>query len=871
MKSNSSSQYVLKPSCGVDTAQLLWKLTPLLGAITLSGCAVKDVFIPPERGLIPPPLFAAPEQQRDTRVLQGDAPVRSERTLQVADAPAVPKGGVSSNIKPPAPKAQDGEPADTTLAFDQLPLPNFIQVVFGQVLKKNFSMDPSLAARTDLVTIRTPSPSTKTQVLEVARMLLKSYGVSVQEMGGFYRIGPDTNQSAYLPEIRRGRAQPEVPLPLRPVFSLVEMTAVRNSDVSRWLTAMFGTRIKMQEDPARNALLISGEPADLTAALEAIQILDQPLMRGQSSQLISPASLGAEDLTRRLTEILSAEGYAVGSVGAVSLVAIPSSNTLLVFAADPAVLAHVREWAQKLDAMDNNNRRVGNYFSYEVKYADAQSVAKTMQELMSVQSSVVQESQQVAPGTRVIGAPTNRQTGGRIVVNPATNTLIIYTANPEDQAQLLGVLRSIDRPAKSALIEVTVAEVRTGDKQDLGIEWGMGPRSVGDGTVSGGTLGGSVISNTGGLNLSFLNSAGVVRAKLNALASDSRARILSSPRIMARNGEAATIQVGEEVPIITSQQTTSATATTGTTTTPTILQQIQYKNTGVLLKVKPIIYAGNRVEIDVQQEVSSAGETKTGVNNTPTFTTRKIDTKLSIRDGATVALGGLISSSQTGGAGGVPLLKDIPLAGQLFRADTQKNDQTELIVLITPYVVDNDMVADQVTQAMRAQLGEWAKTVPAAKTLERPAERSSYVDVMQAPGDVGGASRPATVVGPGGAASAPSGSTRPMDAALGPTSPPHSVRAAEPSLSSGRGSEEPAVTAPGADALPRIVMPPGGRPVTDPVLLEEVRRANAAKRDAAQGKPNTGPAVPSTTGSDRKVPGIDDKSKKRSDPPAPSR
>jgi general secretion pathway protein D len=610
-------------SQGICTHAAL-RIILVLSPLAVGGCAVKEIIVPTEGSLIPAPILEKPVFQQDSSKPSSAVDVKAGKAIQVSEAPLVPTTGKTSTIKAPNSKIPLGEAADTGLAFDQLPLPNFIQVVFGQVLKKNFSMDPALIARTDLVTIRTPTPSTKTQVLDVTRMLLKSYGVSVQEMGGFFRIGPDTNQSAYLPEIRRGRAQPEVPLPLRPVFSLVEMTSVRHTDVSKWLSAMFANRIKIQEDQARNALLLSGEPAELTAALEAVQILDQPVMSGRASQLISPASLSAEDLSKRLNDILSSEGYAVGAAsagttGAISLVVIPTSNSLLVFAVDPSVLAHVREWAQKLDSMDHNNRRASNYFSYEVRYADAQSVAKTMQELLTLQNTATQESQQFAPGTRVIGATVNKQTGGRIVVNAATNTLIIYTSNADDQAQLLGVLKSIDRPAKSALIEVTVAEVRTGDKQDLGIEWGTGPRSLGDGTVSGGTLGGSVIANSSGLNLSFLNSAGVVRAKLNALASDSRARILSSPRIMARNGESATIQVGEEVPIITSQQTSATTAPIGGA--PAILQQIQYKNTGVQLKVKPIIYAGNRVEIDVQQEVSSAGETKTGVNNTPTFST----------------------------------------------------------------------------------------------------------------------------------------------------------------------------------------------------------------------------------------------------------
>lgn len=790
------------------------KLTPhplsLALAVALAGCAA------PPQGMVPGPLLQPPDLAADLRGPGLEAQAQAERRLQVSTPPAIPKPETLSTVKAaPSGAGKAAEKADLTLAFDQLSLPNFIQVVFGQVLKANFSMDPTLIARTDLVTLRTGQPQTPSQVLETTRMLLKGYGVSVQDLGGFFRIVPDNNQAGYLPEIRRGRAQPDVPLPMRPVFNLVELNAVRHSDVTKWLTAMFGTRLTIQEDPNRNALMLSGQPAEINAALEAIQVLDQPLMRSRSSQLISPASLSADDLARRLVEVLSAEGYAVG-IGAspglpISLVAVPASGALLVFAQDPAVLAHIAEWSAKLDSLDGTSRRAGgNYFSYEVKYADAQALAKTLQELMGAAVT------QAAPSNAqvVIGAP---KQPARIVVNAATNTLIVSTQNNDDYAQLLGLMRALDKPAKSAMIEVTVAEVRVGDKAQLGLEWTAAPQSIGGGTIAGGTSGGLSLG-TGGLSLSYLNHAGIVRAKLNALASQNKAKVLSTPRVMARNGEAATIQVGQEVPIITSQQSTATTSTQVGTTG--VLQTIQYRSTGVILKVKPIIFAG-RVELDVQQEVSSAASTSTGVNVSPTFSTRKVDTKVSIRDGATVALGGLISRTANTGNAGIPLLKDIPVVGQLFRTNTQDSDETELIILITPYVVENDLVADQVTQAMRGQLGSWAQQLPQPQPPVKVSASSPT---------------PATAV--------PALQTTPLTTPLAPpasTTESQAVPAASaPSVAS--------PAAPGAQSSPALDLPPGVKPpqgaeartVTDPALLEEVRRMN---EEAAQQKASP-PKVP---------------------------
>jgi len=140
---------------------------------------------------------------------------------------------------------------------------------------------------------------------------------------------------------------------------------------------------------------------------------------------------------------------------------------------------------------------------------------------------------------------------------------------------------------------------------------------------------------------------------------------------------------------------------------------VQYRSTGVILRVKPVIHAGDRIELEVSQEVSAAASTTTGVSTSPTISTRKIDTKLTLKDGATVLLGGLMSSNQSKNEGGVPLLKDIPGIGQLFRVDGETNDNTELIVLITPYIISDDKDAEAITDAFRSRLGGWARKPPA--------------------------------------------------------------------------------------------------------------------------------------------------------------
>ncbi len=739
-----------------------------LAVLALAGCAVPQ-------GMVPRPLYSIPDASGNDA--QQKAASQSSG-LQVTTPPTPPAPTRLSSVKR-SPDVPTKENADITLSFNQISIPAFIQVTFGSILKKNYTVDPQIAQRTDLVTLRTSAPQTPTEVLATARMLLKTYGIAVTELGGFYRIAPDKDQSAYAPEIRRGRAQPDVPLPLRPVYNLVELTSVKTGDVVSVLKSLFGTKLSIVDDANIGSILISGQPTDVTAALEAIQVLDQPLMRGRSSRRIVPNSLSVEELAKKLNEILAAEGYAVTNNVAqgqapIVLIPAPTSNSLLVFAGDQSVLNHVVDWARQLDSADNNSRRNGTYFTYPVKYGDAQNLAKTMQDILG--SSATASAPNGTTGT----TPTATRGPSKIVVDSSTNTLI-FVSTQDQYLQLLDILKELDQPSKSALIEVTVAEVDITDNNSLGIQWALNGGAITTNTSSTGsttsttTVGTGVAGTSanlgvtnGGLTVNYLSGTGKVAATISALSSLTNVKVLSTPRLMTRNGESATIEVGDQVPIITSQLSNANTQVAGTTgANAGILQTVQYLPTGVILHVKPV----------------------------------------SIRDGSTVLLGGLMQTSDTKGNAGIPLLKDIPVLGQLFRTNTDNVVKTELIVLITPYIIDDDQVAEQVTEAFRDELGTWSK---------------------QAPGEVPKAKfvKPLPV-------------TPPMTAPATPDVPPQVPAPQSPQSQNTEplipeGSDTPAA-APDANAAPTV------KKVTDPGLLEELRKAAAKNNPNAAGNGATPP------------------------------
>jgi general secretion pathway protein D len=595
------------------------------------------------------------------------------------------------------------------LNFDQLPLPAFIQAVYATALKRTISIDPAVSSRKDLVTLRGGKSLTASEAESTAGLLLKSYGVAVQDLGGLIRFVPDNSTSGYLPEIRRGRALPDTPLPMRPVFLLAELVSLRPGDVLQYLRTLFGEKIKFTEDPTRNSILMSGNGDDLQAALEAIQVLDQPLFKARNSIRITPTYLPAEELARRLTEILTQEGYSLGlgSQGGVqfpiTLLPIQSVNSVIIFAQSKEIVAHILDWAKVLDKpVEKATGR--NFFSYQVKNTDATRLAETVQQLL------------LGPA-RPAGSTPSANAAVGVVVDKATNSLLFRTSS-DDFADISRMLRDLDRTSRQVLIEVTVAQVAVDDSKSLGVDWiftkltnsGLNVTQLGGNTAGAA----STFNSFTGFAITQLDRLGQPRAVLNALSSDNRVTILSNPSLITRNGESASIQVGQDVPILTSQQTSSATGGAG------IISSVQYRNTGTILKIKAIIHSSDQVDMEVNQEVSSVANNTTGGISSPTINKSSLDTKLTLKHGSTYVLGGLISNTVDNTKSGVPFLKDIPILGQAFSKTTDSTKRNELVILITPYIISDDGEARAVTDAFRRQLGPWAQQVKPAAIPDTP-------------------------------------------------------------------------------------------------------------------------------------------------------
>jgi general secretion pathway protein D len=293
------------------------------------------------------------------------------------------------------------------------------------------------------------------------------------------------------------------------------------------------------------------------------------------------------------------------------------------------------------------------------------------------------------------------------VADEENNTLLIM-ATPQDYRKILAVLEELDIVPLQVSIEVTIVEVLLKDSLKYGLQWFFKGKGIGDYNTVGG-LGGSnsnldisggIGSLIDGFNWSLLDSTGAVRTVLTAFADDSLVNVLSAPSIMVLDNQEASIQVGDEVPTISQTQ-----SGTGGTPNTNVIQNIQYRDTGIILNVKPRVNPGGLVTMEVSQEVSSAVTTEVSDISSPTIQTRKVNSTVAVQSGQTVVLGGLIRDSRATADGGIPGLYKIPVVGTLLFGETNNEaERVELVVVITPRVVANAQDAEDLKDDFRIRM-----------------------------------------------------------------------------------------------------------------------------------------------------------------------
>jgi general secretion pathway protein D len=428
--------------------------------------------------------------------------------------------------------------------------------------------------------------------------------------------------------------------------------------------------------------------------------------------------------------------------GAVRIMPIERISSILVVAPRASSLDEARKWIERFDRPSDNSTEA-QLFVYPVQNGSAKHLASVLSGIFGGSGGSASGGTGVAPGLGsstgttqgfgnnqnlssglnsnsssggLSGGLTNRggtsglggvqgnqstagvtsstlgQSGVRIIADEVNNAILIWGPRSEYR-KIEASLRRLDIRSAQVLIEAMIVEVTLKDDLQYGLEWSF--KDVrNNGNVGNGALTSALGTLSGGFSYSLANAANTVKGTLKALADKSLVKVISSPSVMVMDNQVASILVGDQVPIKTGETIVGTTANTVT--------NYQYKDTGVNLAVTPSVNAGNIVTMLVAQTITDVAKTST--DNQPTFTQRQLGTKVAIRSGETLVLGGLIKDNTTTAKTGIPLLQDIPVAGKLFGSNTVSTNRTELLVILTPRVIRSDEDARELNEEVRGRM-----------------------------------------------------------------------------------------------------------------------------------------------------------------------
>lgn len=552
-----------------------------------------------------------------------------------------------------------------TLNLVNVPIEQAAQAVLGDALGRNYAIQPGLSGQ---ITLQTTRPLSERLLLETFEAVLELNGAALQISNDLIRIVPASGSTQRV--VRLGNQDT-----IGARIVAVPLQFIGTAEMVRLLDPIAGSTVRLQPIPNRNILLIAGNREEIGATIDAINLFDIDVLEGKSIGLFKLKAAEPQAIVEELTLIFETqEGGSLQNV--VSFIPSERLGAVIVITSRGRYLTEAERWIRDLDRTAGGTRRRPVVYGLQNRSADT---------LAPILSEMLQEvSAEAEPA--VEGAP-------RIVADGTKNAIIVWGNDTEQQA-FAQLIRSLDSRPVQVLLEATIAEVTLNDELNFGLRWFF---EQGDfsGTFTDAASGG-VSSNFPGLSFLFQGSS--ARVALNALNSVTNVNVVSSPSLMVLDNQEARLQIGDEVPVATQQSVSSTDANAP------VVNTISFRDTGIILSVKPRVSSSGQVTLEIEQEVSSVSNTTTSGIDSPTISQRKIKTSVVVTDGQTIALGGLIEEGRNRTNSKVPGAGDVPVLGALFRNRSDRVEKTELLILITPRVIRDGQESRSVTDELRNRL-----------------------------------------------------------------------------------------------------------------------------------------------------------------------
>ena len=574
-------------------------------------------------------------------------------------------------------------------------------------LKLNYIVDPGVQG---VVNILTYGEMRRGDLMSLLEIVLQINGAAIVRTGPAYRILPSRNARQLPLEIRRGPEASDPSAGAGRVLQIVPLNFVPASDMAELLNPYLSNGGDITYHRAANFLIIADAPSNVGKLLELIRIFDSEVFGGKRVRVYALENSRATNVALELESIFA--GYALAGESPVRFIPIPRLNSVLAISPGPASLEEVDRWVARLDQA-GLNREIRNYF-VKIQNGDAEAIAGLLLRIYGAGRREEEEAfpapegaqaETLTPGAAEPLARSENIVQGEIkIVADDQNNAIIVQCSPQDFEVIEETIRELDRVPRQVLINVKIYEVILDDQLSMGISAFLqerGNRVVSGPSTTTASYGAGAAS--AGLNLATRVLMGDTRelvAFLNAQETRNRSRVLSAPTVIASDNVAANIQVGTEIPILTSRGVIPG----GTGGSSLFSNTIQNRSTGVILNVTPRINAGGWVTLEVRQEVSSPGPPPAAGIQSPSINIRSVDTQVTIKNGQTIAIGGIISETNGHSRNGVPLLSRIPGLGLLFGNTTREKSRTELIALITPQVIEDIDQAADLTEELKSTL-----------------------------------------------------------------------------------------------------------------------------------------------------------------------
>jgi general secretion pathway protein D len=696
---------------------------------------------------VPEPLADVAARAADPEA-KGD-PYRIFKGTGVVVRGQQPGGGV-----PPSPAAPPGG-GGVVLNFEGADLREVVRNILGDILGESYTIDPAVGGQ---VTIRTTSGVPRDALYATLETILRMNGATMVKEGGLFKILP---QAAAV----RGNVTPQLgssqrALPAGFSVQIVPLRYVGVRDMLRILEPFAKDAQAVRADELRNLLVLAGTERELRHLIETVDMFDIDWMAGMSAGVFTLQNADVKSVMAELDKVIGNPQQSP-LAGLLRIVPIERMNALLVISPNPAYLEQAKQWVERLDRGGGGDGP--RLYVFALQNSRAEKVAPLLQQAFTgrAQAPAAAAPPTVAPGTpagTIVSPPafqqqtftqtTPQQVAGAVAAGATSgivagaaaaraagdaggtgivrnlqavadkdNNTIIIVATPVEYAVIESALKRLDVPARQVLIDMTIAEIVLNDSLQFGVEWlfSGGPpnnRGVG-GVVNVPTLlpgtppaNGAFPSLIQGFTYLITSTKfpGGIQAALRLLDTYGNTKVISNPHIAALDNQKATIKVGERIPI---PQAVIVGGTNNATVSST-----QYIDTGVLVQVTPHINAGGLVTLEVQAEVSNAGNVaKEG--DAPPINTRSVQTNIAVPSGQTMVMGGLILDGDQNSSAGLPLVSRIPVLGGLFGSQTLKKNRTELVLFVTPRVVDTEFDVRSAIDDLRRRMERLDSAYPA--------------------------------------------------------------------------------------------------------------------------------------------------------------